>query len=296
MEDVLEEPLRRFAGVSSPKPDMMRVRVKVSLKCGVKTSAQLVSFEIPCQSKFTLMAQTVSSQAKLKRRLFSKEFLIILFGFTGATFCQIVLASVLIQVSRPSVPVNLQNLVLAQVLSLLDDVFEYQNTRSQANRKRKRELAEKTRPRKKPKLRVANDPPIESGSSTRMEVDLVVPETPAILAHLTMGINEVTKHLETQVRIRRGKTTNENSFNIKVVLVCRADVNPPMLIDHLPHLVAAYNSTGASDPILLVPLPQGAEFTLAQAMGLRRVAVMAIDASPPFIFVVLHAHQRSYIG
>ncbi|KAE9398452.1 hypothetical protein BT96DRAFT_994801 [Gymnopus androsaceus JB14] len=179
----------------------------------------------------------------------------------------------------PSVPVNLQNVVLAQILSLLDGVSQYQDIKSQANRKRKREQKQ-SRPRKKKKTQVeattnGSDNPAtaasESGSgATEMQVDLVVPDPPAILAHLTTGINQVTKRLETQMRNRRGTTTDETASsppNIKIVLVCRADVNPPMLIDHLPHLVAAYNSARAPDPIILVPLPQGAEFTLAEVLG-----------------------------
>lgn len=198
---------------------------------------------------------------------------------------------------RPSVPVNLQNLVLAQILSLLDGVSQYQLARSQANRKRKREQSEKSRPRKKKRVNDSETPPSESGSgaaySTKMQTDLVIPDQPAILAHLITGINEVTKCLETQVRNRRARTTDENFSsppNVKIVLVCRADINPPMLIDHLPHLVAAYNSAKATDPLLLVPLPQGAEYTLAQVMGVRRVAVMAINVRLSLSLLVSYVH------
>ncbi|KAJ3800175.1 hypothetical protein GGU11DRAFT_774177 [Lentinula aff. detonsa] len=114
-----------------------------------------------------------------------------------------------------------------------------------------------------------------------MQIDITFPNPPAILAHLTTGINQVTKRLEVLVRTRRGGIVDKDThpIGIRIVLVCRADVNPPMLIDHVPHLVAAYNSTKPPDPILLVSLPQGAELTLSEVMGIRRVAIMAINVS-----------------
>ncbi|KAJ3812610.1 hypothetical protein F5876DRAFT_36919 [Lentinula aff. lateritia] len=196
----------------------------------------------------------------------------------------------------PSVPINLQNLVLAQILSLLNGVSEYQHTRSQMNRKRKREQLEEKHTREKTRRVTTNDlenspiPGAHQGSSSAdMQVDVAPYGPPAILAHLTLGINQVTKRLEGLVRTRReGIDKNASSPPaIRIILVCRADVNPPMLIDHLPHLVAAYNSTKPQDSILLVPLPQGAEFTLSKVMGIRRVAVMAVSSDAPELSNIL---------
>ncbi|KAJ3919652.1 hypothetical protein F5877DRAFT_89887 [Lentinula edodes] len=195
----------------------------------------------------------------------------------------------------PSVPINLQNLVLAQILSLLDGVSEYQHFRSQMNRKRKREPLEEKHTRKKTRRVTTNDlenSPIagadQGSSSADMQVDVAPDGPPAILAHLTLGINQVTKRLEVLVRTRRGGIDkNASPPAIRIILVCRADVNPPMLIDHLPHLVAAYNSTKPPDSILLVPLPQGAEFTLSKVMGIRRVAVMAVNSDAPELSNIL---------
>ncbi|KAJ3998522.1 hypothetical protein F5050DRAFT_1744372 [Lentinula boryana] len=197
----------------------------------------------------------------------------------------------------PSISVNLQNLVLAQVLSLLNGVSEYQRTRLQLLKKRKREQSEKARPRKKKReteddLENSSTTAADSGSSftsTDMQTDITFPNPPAILAHLTTGINQVTKRLEVLVRTRRGGIVDKDThpIGIRIVLVCRADVNPPMLIDHFPHLVAAYNSTKPPDPILLVSLPQGAEHTLSEVMGIRRVAVMAINSEAPALSSLL---------
>ncbi|KAH9486497.1 hypothetical protein JR316_0000562 [Psilocybe cubensis] len=99
---------------------------------------------------------------------------------------------------------------------------------------------------------------------------------------MTYGINEVTKKLETQIHnfhLLQVVDVPEPSLPLKYVFVCRSDVDPPLLIDHLPHLVAAYNSNCLRDPIKLVTLPQGAELLLAQNLGIRRVTVIAIDTN-----------------
>lgn len=122
--------------------------------------------------------------------------------------------------------------------------------------------------------------------------------TPPILKHLCIGINEVTKRLEAQAKARRtavarpGNKTPPQAEDqppatpISVVLVCKGDVNPPLLVAHLPPLVAACNSsrrgsaTDNSTPnVKLVPFPKGAEATLTAALGLRRSAVIALEAS-----------------
>lgn len=135
---------------------------------------------------------------------------------------------------------------------------------------------------------------------TAMEVSL--PEPPVILSHLTFGINAVTKRLESQIQSARRSVTissaetvgvrasSSSSRPIKIIFVCRADVDPPILIDHLPHLAAAYNSNRPAETVMIVPLPKGAESTLAEAVGLRRVAVIAADVSNLSVHGYFHAH------
>lgn len=116
-------------------------------------------------------------------------------------------------------------------------------------------------------------------------------EPPQILQSLTYGINTVTQRLERLIEISRPKiclkstgtitNSNEPPIPIRYIFVCRADVDPPILIDHLPHLVATYNVLRSQDlpPITLATLPKGAETTLAQAVGVRRLAVLAIGVN-----------------
>ncbi|KAG8689743.1 hypothetical protein FRC11_000884 [Ceratobasidium sp. 423] len=114
---------------------------------------------------------------------------------------------------------------------------------------------------------------------------------PPLLKHCIFGINEVTKRLESQAHPNGLKATATESNTspkprLRFVIACRTDVDPPTLIEHLPILVAACNSEIPSDSednmfVKLVTLPMGGEHTLAQVVGLRRVAVMALDVETP---------------
>ena len=123
--------------------------------------------------------------------------------------------------------------------------------------------------------------------------------------HIVVGINEVTKRLEQQIRDTRNilnltnidpnPRTHDALPILKVVFACRADVNPTVLVDHLPHLVAAFNSIRSSPTCLLVPLPRGAEVTLSDALGIRRAAVVGLSVSPFFHYWrhVLTLHRQT---
>jgi ribonuclease P/MRP protein subunit POP3 len=216
---------------------------------------------------------------------------------------------------RPSIPINVQNSILTRVISILDGVSGYRDARGQENRKRKRPCKRKTTEKggsRKKKRKVdaesighgmdldtpadtANDqnspkPATVAAVSSAPSHDVSQSEPPRILRHITLGINEVTKRLESQVRRARRTVivahadaveSSKSRADLKIIFVCRADIDPPLLIEHLPYLVAAFNSAQLSvqmpEPVKVVPLPNGAEFTLARALGLRRVAVMAID-------------------
>ncbi|RDX50474.1 hypothetical protein OH76DRAFT_1402515 [Lentinus brumalis] len=212
------------------------------------------------------------------------------------------------KVQWPHVPVNIQNSILAGVVGMLGGVAQHNLDREHASRKRRRGGgARDGGSAKKPKSSQA----AAQGSSavtddatviSAMEVDAGKPEStasPSILQHMSVGINEVTKRLEALARSHRQiilpgtehPATSEppKATSSRLVIACRADVDPPILIGHLPHLVASCNSVGkhaasttdTSDGTWLVPMSKGAENTLAEAMGLRRVSVMLIEDSAP---------------
>lgn len=70
----------------------------------------------------------------------------------------------------------------------------------------------------------------------------------------------------------------EKDQGLAVIFVCRADLDPPALVAHLPHQVATYNARleDPSQAAHLVQLPAGAELALAEALGLRRAAVLGL--------------------
>ena len=182
-------------------------------------------------------------------------------------------------------PENVQNAVLAGIISALDGVAEMHHAARQESRKRKRVL--------------------DDAATTAKPVDGKGPETAQVainataidhvaapsdnplspLRHFTFGINEVAKLLEEHAQHPRttlssSDQVSSNTTLSKLVAVCLADINPPALVAHLPNLVAACNSARVSTcRVWLVQLPKGAEESLAAAAGLRRAAAFAIDVS-----------------
>ncbi|KAF8740413.1 KRI1-like family, partial [Rhizoctonia solani] len=136
-----------------------------------------------------------------------------------------------------------------------------------------------------PSATAADSKADESTSHTAPTIPL-----PPLLNHCVFGINEVTRRLESQIHpdvLGAEIASNATSKpKLRFVVVCRTDVDPPILIEHLPVLVASCNSAIPSSSedsmfIKLVTLPMGGEHTLAEVVGLRRVAVMALDAETP---------------
>ncbi|KAI0375259.1 hypothetical protein BV20DRAFT_960358 [Pilatotrama ljubarskyi] len=210
------------------------------------------------------------------------------------------------RVQWPSVPFNIQNAVLACVVDMLDGVAAYNVSRERLGRRKRRRSqssADDNESNKAKKLsgaavtqdaRSAADHGIRTQATDvtdAMPVDGAIAIPPA-LNSLTVGINEVTKRLEALSISHRSSVAagsddavqrGDASHRSRVVVACRADVDPPALIGHIPCLVAACNSRAStsSGTTWLVPLPKGAEHTLAEAVGLRRASILLVEASAP---------------
>lgn len=90
---------------------------------------------------------------------------------------------------------------------------------------------------------------------------------------------------------RKAKDENETLAVPTFIFVCKPDINPPSLVEHLPSMVALHNAaletlrkhcpaaarSKAAHDVYLVPLDQGAEQELAQALGIRRVATLSLS-------------------
>lgn len=107
---------------------------------------------------------------------------------------------------------------------------------------------------------------------------------PPIIPHITVGINEVTKALEREIQskhrtvITSGTAVDETQSLTKAVFICYANLDTPALVAHLPQLVALCNSARSEHhKIKVVPLPAGAQISLADSLGyLKRVSVITL--------------------
>ena len=128
---------------------------------------------------------------------------------------------------------------------------------------------------------------------------------PTCLSSLTVGINAVTRQLEFQSKPREILFSTSNASSDKdeltpsrlhIVLVCKADISPIFLVAHLPQLIAACNSNDPSHPVKLVPLPKNSEASIAEALGIRRAAVVALDVSSitTFLSVLIQDYARKH--
>jgi len=213
------------------------------------------------------------------------------------------------EIEWPSVPINVQNAVLSRLILSLEGVAAHHES------KKRRHGGKLTGPNKRRKTFAGKEhgtpDPISHPVGTCATPDEIMGveganqepvnlTEPPIAPHLILGINQVTKRLERQARAYRqtlsatvtitdgGTSRPPPSGPISIVFVCRADIDPPLLISHLPTLIASCNSSRSAltdpeshPPIKLVPVPKGSESLLADATGLRRVAVLALDNTTP---------------
>ncbi|KAG2748859.1 hypothetical protein P692DRAFT_20864215 [Suillus brevipes Sb2] len=208
------------------------------------------------------------------------------------------------RIQWPSIPSNTQNLFLATLLTTV------QSAVTGGSRKSFKASARKALPRSEiadsvegtsasPDSMVYSETSGCAAGSTALPSP-VFSQLALSSGHMTIGINEVTRRLELQLKSVRHSVTLTTTPHtspilpnippIAAVFVCRADVNPPILLDHIPHLVAGCNSIrpgsntqGARQPLKLVVLPKGSESALAQALGLRRAAVIAVHDDAPYL-------------
>ncbi|KAK2461543.1 hypothetical protein APHAL10511_006006 [Amanita phalloides] len=178
------------------------------------------------------------------------------------------------RVSWPKVPTNIQTELLAHMISILEGVADCHITFRRLSCKRKKASTSDGMQEEKDEAAVE---PLDAELQAKIMID-----------HMVVGLNAVTKRLETQVRKRpHARITEkepdediETKPDLRLILACRADIDPPLLIDHIPHLAATCNSI-QKDAVKLASLPAGAEEALAKALGVRRVSVIGLDAEFP---------------
>ena len=197
-------------------------------------------------------------------------------------------------IERPTISPSLQENILSQLISLLDGVAAYYQSARNA--------------RKKARLATNSSDQSQDITPSNTESCIQPTSTPPITLHITLGINEVTKALETEIRSSRqivvtADTTSDTSQPLtrtSVIFICHADLDNPAIVAHLPQLIALCNSARPhGHKIKVVLLPAGAQSSIAHALGYpRRVSVMALDVSPfgLWLFQPLTVLQNSTPG
>ncbi|KAH7886092.1 hypothetical protein F5I97DRAFT_1809573, partial [Phlebopus sp. FC_14] len=201
------------------------------------------------------------------------------------------------QIKWPSVPLNLQNLCLARLVAALQGLQGRRQSRPPAGAQNVENLV-------MPDQVIASDS-VQTGlhsSQAATNQARLCDDSGPLPGSLTVGINQVTRALEGQLRslrkhavVRSSTPSSDHQESspacsaVAVVFVCCVDVDPPLLVDHIPHLVAACNSMRptsekeAHDIVKLVPLPKGSEVGISQVLGLRRAAVLCIHRGSPLL-------------
>lgn len=181
-------------------------------------------------------------------------------------------------VDWPAIPPSLQESILSQLITLLDGVATYYQSARIARKKAR--LATNSSDHKQAEIDVTQ-------SST--ETPSQPMSKPPITSHITVGINEVTKALEAEIRSsRQVVVTSDTTFDTtqpltSVIFICHADLDTPAIVAHLPQLIVLCNSARPNGhKIKAVPLPAGAQSSIAHALGYpKRISVMALDNLTP---------------
>ncbi|KAL4062989.1 hypothetical protein V8B97DRAFT_1674663 [Scleroderma yunnanense] len=193
------------------------------------------------------------------------------------------------QIKWPSVPTNLQNICLARLLASLESHYHKRacpprvqntcsgNTLPPAHNSHEMDQVSGLDLNEYPVHGVIATGAVSTSSGERDH-------------NLIVGINQVTRALECQIQSMRRLAVIPHLAQpdpsvepppLAVVFACSADIEPLILVEHIPHLVAACNSFHSIskrqlNKVKLVPLPKSSESVVAQAVGLRRAAVIGI--------------------
>ena len=202
----------------------------------------------------------------------------------------------MVMVTRPKIPTNVQNELLTHLISILEGVADHKLAFRRLSRKRKRGNPPNGEEKEDAVSTPSGAPSCFTGYCCLTNLQDTDVRVKSIVDHLVVGLNAVTKRLEEQVRKRPHSVTitkdgpaadtQTTKSDLCLVLACRADIDPPLLIDHLPHLIASCNAT-QKESVRLASLPEGAEGTLAKALGIHRVTVIGID-----VCIITTAHLR----
>ncbi|EGG08044.1 uncharacterized protein MELLADRAFT_85224 [Melampsora larici-populina 98AG31] len=185
-----------------------------------------------------------------------------------------------------------------------------------------------------PKLGMNFTPPIDAKSNNMANLDPIPPQATETSTcgtklaerlcfrrertkskdQVIVGIKVITQMLESRIRELQSSTPRITSkpktptletrngsvepddapFKRQYIFVCRDDLNPTSVVDHLPLMIASLNRmllswkpSSAADQAkqnsawYLISLPRGSSAKLSLALGIKRTAAVAISGSTP---------------
>ncbi|KAF7311046.1 hypothetical protein HMN09_00648100 [Mycena chlorophos] len=186
-----------------------------------------------------------------------------------------------LRVPWPSIPMSIQNQAFALARDFLEPVVKFKS--EQRGKKRPIHDTNDNSSNKKRKLDKSG-----TGAAVNNPASDTSSDRPPLLDHMVIGINEVTRRVESQIQSMRRAVAVPAAVEaspvlapLSLILVCRADIDPQILIDHFPHELATINSAKPAHLVKMIYLPAGAEAELAKLLKLRRVSVVAFDVDAP---------------
>ncbi|KIW02064.1 uncharacterized protein PV09_06561 [Verruconis gallopava] len=169
----------------------------------------------------------------------------------------------------PVISPSTQGTILQLLLDLVRPIGQYRQdhvTRSKGKRSRKRKRdAER-----------GDDP------STDIEEASGKPPRPPIEKYVTIGHSSTTRHLEERLRRLESNGSRFDGCQHNLAAVFLAQPVDYLPYRHLPAMTATIaEHDDATAPILLIPLPAGAESKLSGALGIRRVGLVGVFSDAP---------------
>ncbi|KAI9323852.1 hypothetical protein BX666DRAFT_2022563 [Dichotomocladium elegans] len=145
----------------------------------------------------------------------------------------------------PAIPNELNETILTDLINILAPIGQYRQARKEQRKSQKKQDA---------KAAVAPPPPAE----------------PELHKRLVIGLNDVTRFLEKEIEHRGGKAESATSGTTTAIFVCRRDLQPSHLCNHLPAMACLAKAK-------LVGLPKDSSMKLAVALGLQRVGCVLVQ-------------------
>jgi hypothetical protein len=105
---------------------------------------------------------------------------------------------------------------------------------------------------------------------SKQAMDITI-EQPDINKRVHVGINEVTRFMETFIENKRSNKKN-SSDSTPVIYICKREIKPLQLCQHLLHMAALAK-------VKLVPMPADSECRIGRALGINRASVILVEVN-----------------